>query len=124
MEPVGGVEGLSTICIASHDAGGAEILACYVAQTGLRCRFALEGPALKVFERHLGRVAVEPLAAAIAGSDWCLFGTSWQSDLEWRAIEEANRAGKRVASFLDHWINYRERFVRDGVQHLPDELWV
>jgi len=115
---------LNTVCIASHDAGGAEILACYVAQNNVRCRFALEGPALRVFERHLGRIAVEPLATAIAGADWCLLGTSWQSDLEWRAIEEAKRAGKRVASFVDHWVNYPERFVRGGVQRLPDEIWV
>lgn len=115
---------MSTVCIASHDAGGAEVLACYVTQNGLRCRFALEGPALKVFERHLGRVAVEPLSAAIVRSDWCLFGTSWQSDLEWRAIDEAKRAGRRVVSFLDHWVNYPERFERGGVRHLPDEIWV
>jgi hypothetical protein len=115
---------VNSVCIASHDAGGAEILACYVAQNALRCRLVLEGPAVKVFERHLGAVRAEPLADAIAASAWCLFGTSWQSDLEWRAIAQARRAGKRVVSFLDHWINYRERFVRDGVEHLPDELWV
>lgn len=113
-----------TVCIASHDAGGAEILACYVKETGVTCRFVLEGPALTVFERQLGRVVPQPLGEALAASDWCLFGTSWQSDLEWRAIGEARRAGKRVVSFLDHWVNYPERFVRAGVQHLPDELWV
>lgn len=115
---------MSTTCIVSHDAGGAEILACYVAQNALRCRFVLEGPALKVFERHLGRIESEPLAQALAAGDWCLTGTGWQSDLEWRAIAEAQRAGKRVASFLDHWVNYPERFERGGVRHLPDEIWV
>ena len=115
---------MSTLCIVSHDAGGAEILACYVAQNALRCRFVLEGPALKVFERHLGRVRSEPLAQALAASDWCLTGTGWQSVLEWHAIGEAKRAGKRVASFIDHWVNYPQRFERGGVRHLPDEIWV
>jgi len=113
-----------TVCLVSHDAGGAELLATYAAQNGLRCRFVLEGPAVKVFERHLGAVPIEPLAQAIAASDWCLCGTSWQSDLEWCALGEAKRAGKRTASFLDHWVNYPERFERGGTRRLPDELWV
>jgi hypothetical protein len=116
--------GSSVICIASHDAGGAEILASYVAQSGTTCRLVLEGPAIGVFKRIIGPIEPIPLAEAINSSDWCLFGTSWQSDLEWRAIEEARRAGKHVVTFLDHWVNYAERFVRNGVQHLPDEIWV
>lgn len=112
------------ICIASHDAGGAEILASYVAQSGAACRLVLEGPAIGVFKRILGPIEPLPMAEAISSSDWCLLGTSWQSDLEWRAIEEARRAGRRVVTFLDHWVNYAERFVRNGIQHLPDEIWV
>ena len=113
-----------TVCIVSHDAGGAEILACYAAQNALRCRLVLEGPALAVFEQHMRPVRVERLSTAIAASDWCLFGTSWQSDLEWHAIDVARNAGKRTVSFLDHWVNYPDRFIRNGVRHLPDEIWV
>lgn len=114
----------NAVCIASHDAGGAEILACHAVQNNLRCRLTLEGPAVAVFERHMGAVEIHPLGEAIAGGDWCLLGTSWQSDLEWRAIREAKLAGKRAVSFLDNWVNYPERFVRNGIQHLPDEIWV
>jgi hypothetical protein len=113
-----------TVCVVSHDAGGAEILASYVAEQRLRCRFVLEGPAVSVFERHLGRVERTPLAEAVAQCDWCLLGTSWQSDLEWRAIAAARQAGKRSVSFLDHWVNYAERFERGGERRLPDEIWV
>jgi hypothetical protein len=60
----------------------------------------------------------------MAAADWCLLGTSWQSDLEWRALGEARRLGKRAVSFLDHWVNYTERFTRGGKQRLPDEIWV
>lgn len=116
--------GNSVICIVSHDAGGAEILASYVAQSGAVCRFVLDGPATEVFKRILGPIELHSMAAAIAASEWCLLGTSWQSDLEWRAIGEAKRAGKRVVTFLDHWVNYAERFVRDGALQLPDEIWV
>ena len=112
------------ICIVSHDAGGAEILASYVAQQGLECRFVLAGPALKVFQRRLGTAKLSTLNQTIAGCDRLLCGTSWQSDLEWRAIGLARKAGIRVVAFLDHWVNYRERFIRNGVEHLPDEIWV
>jgi hypothetical protein len=111
------------VCVVSHDAGGAEILASYVAQNALECRFVLAGPALQVFQRRLGAVNVEPLAEAIAASAWCLFGTGWQSDLEWQALGAAKRLGKRAVSFLDHWVNYPERFERGGERRLPDEIW-
>jgi hypothetical protein len=114
----------SIVCVVCHDAGGAEILASYVAEKRLHCRFVLEGPAVLVFERHLGRVERTPLTEAVAQCDWCLLGTSWQSDLEWRAIEAARQTGKRSVSFLDHWVSYAERFERGGVRRLPDEIWV
>jgi hypothetical protein len=112
------------VAIISHDAGGAEILASYVSQHEIICRFVLEGPAVHVFRRRLGAVEICSLDDALSVCDEILCGTSWQSDLEWRAIEQAQRAGKRAVAFLDHWMNYPERFLRNEVQHLPDELWV
>jgi hypothetical protein len=112
------------VAIVSHDAGGAEMLASYVSQHTLACRFILEGPAVKVFNRRLGAVEIISLADGLSLCDQILCGTSWQSDLEWRAIGLGQAAGKRTVAFLDHWINYPQRFIRNGVQHLPDELWV
>ena len=113
-----------TIAIVAHDAGGAEILASYVAQNKGAYRFALAGPAINVFKRRLVGIDILSLEAAVSSCDWCLCGTGWQSDFEWRAIRLAHDSGKRVVSFLDHWVNYQERFVRNGVQYLPDKLWV
>jgi hypothetical protein len=112
------------ICIASHDAGGAEILSSYVRQRKPDCCFVLAGPAIKIFERKLGPVQLSPLENALAASSNLLCGTSWQSDIEWRAIALARDLGKPSAAFLDHWVNYRERFMRDSKTHLPDEIWV
>ena len=116
--------GSKPVCIVSHDAGGAEILASFVAQERVDCRFVLDGPAVEVFRRRLGPIEIQPLTQALAACDWCLIGTGWQSDLEWRAIGEAKRQGKRVVAFLDHWVNYPGRFERNGVRQLPDEIWV
>lgn len=110
--------------IVSHDTGGAEILASYVAQRRLDCLFVLEGPARKVFERRVGSVGLSSLEEVVAKCDWLLCGTSWQSDLEWEALGMGHLHGKRTVAFLDHWGHYRERFIRQGQEHLPDEIWV
>lgn len=112
------------LCVVAHDAGGAEILSSFIRQQGLECQYVLAGPALKIFQRKLGPIDSQLLPDAIRNSDWVLCGTSWQSDLEWQAIEIARTQGKRSVAFLDHWGNYRERFVRAGETHLPDEIWV
>lgn len=112
------------VALVCHDAGGSEVVSSYVRQHSLECAYALAGPALQVFERKLGAIQLLPLEEAISQGDWLLCGTSWQSDLEWHAIELARARGKRSVAFLDHWGNYRERFVRGRALHLPDEIWV
>lgn len=111
------------IAVVSHDAGGAELLSSYVRRGGLECNFVLEGPALRIFERKLGAVEILPLDQALLRSDSILCGTSLPASLEWVALGRARALGKRSVSFLDHWVNYRERFVRDGETRLPDEIW-
>lgn len=113
-----------TIAIVSHDSGGAELLSSYVRQERLNPLFVLDGPARRVFDRKLGPIEVVGLEEAIARTEIILCGTSWQSDLEVHAIESARAHRKRSIAFLDHWVNYRERFVRGGVAHYPDEIWV
>ena len=112
------------VCVVSHDAGGAEIISSYVRQNKIDCKFVLAGPAVSIFERKLGKLHIQDLEQAISTSDFLLSGTSWQSDIEWQAIAMARAAGKMSVVFLDHWVNYLERFTREGVTHLPDEIWV
>ncbi|MES2911971.1 MAG: hypothetical protein V4718_11315 [Pseudomonadota bacterium] len=112
------------LALVSHDAGGAEILSSYIRQRGLPCLYVLEGPAVQVFGRKLGAIQTTPLAAAISQASSLLCGTSWQSDLEFNALGLAREAGKPSAAFLDHWVNYRERFTRGSDVRLPDEIWV
>lgn len=116
--------GKSKVCVVSHDAGAAEVLASYVARNKLDVLLVLEGPAIKVFERRMGKIEIFSLEEALISCKWCLCGTSWASDLEWRAIRQARDIGKYVVVFLDHWVNYRERFIRQGISHFPNEIWV
>ncbi|MBE0468771.1 MAG: hypothetical protein IBX55_04585, partial [Methyloprofundus sp.] len=90
----------------------------------LACLFALAGPAVKVFQRNIPELEVCGLEQGIEQASWLLCGASWQSSLEWDAIKLAKLRQIEVVAFLDHWVNYQERFERDGITHLPDQLWV
>ena len=41
-----------------------------------------------------------------------------------KVILKSEKQGKKVISFLDHWVNYQERFTRNNNKYLPDEIWV
>ena len=110
--------------VVAHDAGAAEIISSYLRQQGSAFACTLEGAARHVFERKFGPVEALPLQELIERSDWIFCGTSFLSDLEWRAIGLARQAGKRCVVVLDHWVNYPQRFLRHGQWHWPDEVWV
>lgn len=112
------------IAVVSHDAGGAEILSSWLCQNIQPYCLVLGGPAITIFQRKLGEIEIHPLVDAIELCDWVLCGTSWQSNLEKQSIIQAKIAGKKVIAFLDHWVNFAERFQLDSDTVLPDEIWV
>ncbi len=116
---------LKTLLIVSHDAGGANLLAywCINWSNKVNFVFMVAGPAVKIFN-DLG------LANAIVDHypnhetiDMVVTSTGWQSDLEYDAINWARNCRIPVASYLDHWVNYKSRFIRNHVEILPDEIW-
>ena len=112
------------IGVVAHDAGGAEVISSYLRRNRLAFRSCLEGAARSVFARKFATVESLPLPELIQRSDWLLCGTSFLSDLEWRALRAGRKAGKRTVSAIDHWVNYRQRFFRHGEWCLPDEAWL
>lgn len=112
------------IAIISHDAGGAEILSSYVRRNKGDYVYVLEGPAKKIFESKIRGLALSSLDEALKSVSMVLTGTSWQSDLELDAILKAKERGIVSCAFIDHWVNYRERFFRNGRLIMPDEIWV
>jgi hypothetical protein len=115
------------LLVACHDAGGAEIVAAWLARRRGEdeLRTVLSGPAVRIFAHRLGD-AIErlPELPPLDGLDLVLCGSSATSDLERRAVRAARAAGVPSAVWLDHWVFYRERFVLDGALVAPDEVWV
>ena len=40
------------------------------------------------------------------------------------ARDLAKQKGISTIGVIDHWVNYKERFVLNGVELLSDEIWV
>lgn len=114
--------------IVAHDAGGAEVVSAWVKYNFTKYNFAflLGGPASNIFPRKLGNIKFSLLLEDIIGQaiDFVLTGSSWGSDLEINTIEFACKNGLPVATYLDHWTNYRRRFQTNERLILPDEIWV
>lgn len=121
-----------TILIVSYEAGAAEILSAWakIYPEKDNLRFCLQGPALNIFSRKLPffseNLDLSFISHLNPRTDFVLTGSSWTPELERKAIAEAKRGGIKCVTFLDHWVNYRERFGTpdNWKEKLPDEIWV
>ncbi len=116
------------VAVVCHDAGASNLLISWLeAMPGLRHWFrpVMQGPAASLWRRAFPDLPlVDDLAAALAGAHCLLSGTGWASRLEHEARVFAAEAGLHSIAVIDHWVNYPQRFVRDGHRILPDEIWV
>jgi hypothetical protein len=112
------------ILIVSNDAGGANIIASYIAYKKLNCIFYIKGPASEIFLSRLGKKIkqVKSLDLAIRLCEYVICGSGDQSNLEREAIFKAKKENKYVICFIDHWINYRERFIMGEKLILPNQI--
>jgi hypothetical protein len=115
---------MTHVAVISHDAGGAEILSSWLSRANCVASVVVSGPAEAIFRRKCPCAEFLTLDDALEKSDWLLCGTGWQSSFERKAIARGRALGKKTVAFLDHWVNYRERFDEAGVSVLPDEIWV
>lgn len=102
------------------DAGAANIILSLRAQLPKPLFICAEGPARKIMETICPEVFLLSLAEVIQQSKMLLTGTGWTSDLEHRARLCAKKAGICTLALIDHWVNYRERFIRNQQEVLPD----
>tara|TARA_Y100001970_G_scaffold292482_1_gene433953 strand:- start:1564 stop:2427 length:864 start_codon:yes stop_codon:yes gene_type:complete len=113
-----------SIGIVCHDSGGAEILSSFVKLNQANYNFTLSGPALSIFRRKIKNFKNIALSKNLKISDKIITGSGLGSNLEYNAIVKSKKLGKSVYTFLDHWINYRQRFIRKKKKIYPDEIWV
>lgn len=114
------------MAVCAHDAGAASHMAAWLAPLQPQLRLCLSGPAEPLFRARLESAtgSFQNLEEAIAGAQVLISGTGWACDLEHQARQLARQRGIPSVAVLDHWLNYRERFQREGEEVLPDALWV
>lgn len=116
----------SPALLVAHDAGGAEFIAAWARKHPLKDTACVaEGPARRIFASMVTRLLDRAEALSrLAEFRTILTGTSWGSDLEKIFIERGTALGIRTVTYLDHWTDYRERFLSAGRLLLPSEIWV
>jgi hypothetical protein len=113
------------VAVCCHDAGGANLIAAWLAAEPVaQLRLCAQGPAREIFARVLPQRSSAPLDVALDGAQCLLSGSGWAAELEHDARLAARRNGVASLAVLDHWVNYRARFVRHGVEVLPDAFVV
>ena len=113
-----------TVGVVSKDAGSANQIAWHVKNCPGNYLFALEQPAIGIFESVIGLIENYELEQLVLRCDELISGTGWQSDFEWAGIQTFLANSKKVTTYLDNWNNFSERFIRKGEKVLPDILWV
>lgn len=131
------------VTVVAHDAGAANHIFAWIGDE--QTTMCLTGPARALWLARLQKTGLIPvpefglpperdsaqspltesgLAVAIAGAATVISGTGWESSLEHDARKLAREQGIRSIAVIDHWTNYADRFVRNGEQVLPEEIWV
>jgi hypothetical protein len=110
------------IGIVAHDAGGANILASYCRRKPDNYRYLLQGPAKTIFGKTLSIESEDNFGRFVSECHSFICGTSGKSDFERSIFAQARILNKETTAILDHWINYRERFVLNGKLVLPNNL--
>ncbi|RLA43497.1 MAG: hypothetical protein DRR42_21650 [Gammaproteobacteria bacterium] len=117
---------IDNIAVVCHDAGAANIIIANLLDTGRNdWRSYMQGPAEKLWNAaYPGIKLCDSLDSTLEGVDLLVTGTGWGSEIEHEARRLARLFGIHSVALIDHWVNYEERFVRDGRTVWPDEFWV
>lgn len=113
------------LAVVCHDAGACNVILPWLGRRHFQLRAVMQGPARRLWQARFGDAPLcHSVDEALDGARLLLSGTGWASDLEHRARVQAQLRGVRSVALIDHWVNYPERFVRDGVTQWPDEFWL
>lgn len=111
------------ITIASKDAGGAEILSSWVKKNPGKYKYYLREPALKIFKSKIKINKTSNIKECLDFSDSIISSTG-TTDFEIKAIQRFKKKKKKTTVYLDHWFNYKKRFLIKNKIIKVDEIWV
>jgi hypothetical protein len=112
-------ENMGLVC---HDAGAANVLiAAFRRNPPSSFMVLMKGPAKYIWENTFPDIACDyPLNEMISKATCIFTGSGWATSLEFDAIKLARERGLFCTAVLDHWVNYEQRFNRNGLKVWPD----
>ena len=113
------------ILVVSNDTGGAELISNWIYYKKIKKNFTycLTGPAISIFKKNIGTFEnIKFSQIKKKRFSQIITGTSWDSDIEKKAIFFGKNNKIKTSTYLDHWNNYVERFQLNGVTVLPDQI--
>ncbi len=114
-----------SIALVANDSGGAYHLAAWLRNYYTKLKFSVSGEALKIFKNTWPKFDNLKLKECLKNTNLLISGTSKSSiNLEHNARKLANQLSIPSIAVVDHWINYRERFIRNHDEILPTQIWV
>jgi hypothetical protein len=124
LNPISSLDG--PVAIISNDAGSTNLLLGWIRnEIHIHAKVMMEGPAKSLWQSSFPeRELVHSLDELLQGVSTLISGTGWASNIEQIAREIASANGIKNVAVIDHWVNYRSRFERNGKIQLPDEVWV
>ena len=116
------------ISVVANDAGGANQIVSFL-RNNINKKTSIQpfmnGPAKKIWQLNFPEIHLaNSIENAVLGTKILISGTGWQTDIEKKARKIALNLDIYSISILDNWVNYKDRFIMDGVLNLPDEIWV
>ncbi len=114
------------LLVVVNDAGGAHQIASYLKFQNKKFDAILMGPAKNIFKEYdlkFKNCNQKKLKILVNSYDLIITGSGWQTNLEKKAIFFSNFFKKKSITILDHWSNYKERFLLNKKKNLPSEIW-
>ena len=111
--------------VVANDAGGANQIVSFLHELEFVPDLVISsGPAHNILKSAFPNAEYSLELRSLSSIRCTITGTSAFSSLEHYARQYARRLNIYCIAVLDHWVNYPSRFMRNGRQVLPDELWV
>ena len=125
----------SPVSVVCNDAGAANLIFAWLHEWVKKDLVAqyefgllLKGPAKNIWQHEpipLAHLKLHTeLPSALDGCQSVLTGTGWASNLEHDARLLAAKLKIPSIAVIDHWVNYDQRFEREGSKVFPNEIWV
>lgn len=114
------------MAVVAHDAGAANLIFGWISE-GQRnnLKFYVSGPAKDILSELQPFIQSADIDSVLKDVKYLISGTSSSEiNLEHEARLQAKHLGIPSVGVIDHWVNYKQRFVRHGQLVLPDEIWV